>query len=142
MRISLLCALLAVPAAAADFTLETVSGEASRDASHSKAIYVVSGTKVTMTTESRGRNFRPDDGKPDAPKTATISNPKELDAALEAIRATKDDKKTPKPIDTRYSTGCLIEGKVKRCSTVNDGTSPRLDAIGKLEELLLMEVMK
>jgi hypothetical protein len=142
MRLPLLCMLIAVPAFAADFTLESESGEMSRDASHSKSTYLVAGTSMTVTTESRGRNTNPGGEADPAPKTVTLSNPQEVATALAAIRATANDKKSPRMIDTRYRTACLIEGKVKRCSTVTEGTSARLEAIGKLEQLLLAELWK
>jgi hypothetical protein len=141
MRVALLCALFALPVFAADFTLESESGEASRDASSAKSTYVVVGDQVTMTTKHSGRLPFPEDDNP--PKVVKLSNVKELDAALAAIRATKEDKKPVKLIDTRYRTGCLIEGKKKLCSTVRgDDTTPRLEAIAKLEQLLLSEIMK
>ena len=141
MRMTLLCALIAFPVFAAEFTLESDSGEASRDSSSAKATFVVSGDTVTYSTKHSGRLPFPEDDDP--PKVVKLSNVKEIDAALAAIRATKDDKKPVKLVDTRYRTGCLIEGKKKLCSTVKgDGTTPRLDAIGKLEQLLLMDIMK
>jgi hypothetical protein len=137
----LLCALLAVPSFAADFTLESTSGEASRDSSSAKATYVVSGDQVTYSTKHSGRYPFPEDDNP--PKVVKLSSMKEIDAALAAIRATKDDKKPVKLVDTRYRTACLSEGKTKRCSTVRgDDTTPRLDAIGKLEQLLQSEFLK
>ena len=141
MRVALLCALYALPVFAADFTLESASGEASRDSSSAKSTYVVSGDQVTYSTKHSGRYPFPEDDNP--PKVAKLSNVKEIDAALAAIRATREDKKPAKLVDTRYRTGCLIEGKKKLCSTVaGEGTTPRLDAIGKLEQLLLTDLMK
>lgn len=71
-----------------------------------------------------------------------LTNTPELDAALMAIRATKDDTKSPALINTRYRRACLIEGKMKRCSMVTQGTTARLDALQKLEQLLLSAHMK
>ena len=131
-----------LPAFASDFTLESVEGEASRDSSSSKSTYVVAGDQVTLTTQSRGHGRNPGGEEPPPPKTAKLTNTPELDAALTAIRATKDDTKSPALINTRYWRACLIEGKMERCSTVTQGTSARLDALQKLEQLLLAEVMK
>ena len=141
MRLPLLCMLIAAPAFAGDFTLESESGEMSRDASHSRNTYVVSGTKVTMTTDARGHmNLG---AEKDPPKTVLFSGSEEIQTALAAIRATADDKKPPKLIDTRYRRGCLIEGKVKRCTAVaGEGTSARLEALLKLEQLLLADFLK
>jgi hypothetical protein len=141
MRTTLLCALFALPVFAADFTLESASGEASRDSSSAKSTYVVTGDTVTRTVKHSGRYPFPEDDDP--PKVVKLSNLKESDAALAAIRATKDDKKPVKLVDTRYRTGCLVEGQKKYCSTVRgDDKTPRLEAIEKLEQLILSEFLK
>lgn len=141
MRLALLCALFALPVFAADFTLESTSGEASRDSSSAKSLYVVSGDQLTYSTKHSGRYPFPEDDDP--PKVVKLSNMKDVDAALAAIRATKEDKKPVTLVDTRYRTACLSEGKKKLCSTVKgDATTPRLDAIGKLEQLLQAELLK
>ena len=141
MRAALFCALFALPVFAADFTLESASGEASRDSSSARSTYVVTADSVTRTVKHSGRLPFPEDDDP--PKTVKLSNAKEIDAALAAVRATKEDKKPARLVDTRYRTGCLIEWKKKLCSTVaGEGATPRLDAIGKLEQLLLTDLMK
>ncbi len=115
----LIMVFIAFPAFAADFTLE-------REESNSKSTYVVKDGEVTLTTESKLT-------------TATFVDTKEIDALLAVIRTTKDDKK---PAGAKNRRACLVEGKTKRCSTVTGGTTPRLDALLKLEQVLLMHLFR
>jgi hypothetical protein len=121
---ALLLSLLAVPAAAAEFTLEREDSNWSPNVTHAKSVYVVTDGEVALTAGSRST-------------TATFTDVKEMNALLAVIRATKDDQKPTKPEPAKYRRGCLIEGKTKRCSTSADGTSPRLDALLKLEQVLI-----
>ncbi|MBL8913941.1 MAG: hypothetical protein JNM17_24775 [Archangium sp.] len=121
---------------AADFVLEMESGEASRDASSSTTTFTVKGTELTISFASEGRNA--DKELDPEKKTVTLKDPAKVDAALNAIRKSPENKKKVVLKDTRYQRGCLIEGKTKYCTTIPsaDGTNARLTALKSLESLL------
>lgn len=125
-------------AVAAEFTLEREDRNWSPEVTRSKSVYVVTNGEVTLTTESSG----PKGVREPQSTTATFADTKEVDALLAIIRATRDDTKPAKPDGAKSRSGCLIEGKTKRCSTVTDGTTPRLEALLKLEQVLIVHLFR
>lgn len=112
------------------------TGEASRDSSSSTTTFTVTGTELTVSYASRGRNADPELAP--EKKIVPLKEPAKVEAALAAVRKSPENKKKVVLKDTQYQRGCLIEGSKKYCTTIasTDGTNARLTALKVLQDLL------